>query len=159
MKKVKLMMMTLMMCLMTSVVFGQWTCKTRHNEDKKAYTKTNNRGYLVMEVGDSTYNDTIKSNIPFLSLWTRRRSSFCDASYIDFVLVVNGENKKYKLTGRAFDNSVYYFDESMWTDEFIKDFKSASTCYIRVQYQDGHTDDHYQFDFSGSAAAFDFMTL
>ena len=25
MKKVKLMMMTLMMCLMTSVVFGQWT--------------------------------------------------------------------------------------------------------------------------------------
>ena len=157
MKKVKLTMMTLMMCLMTSVVFGQWTYKTINSKSdgsfKKAYTKTNNRGYLVMEVGDSAYNDTIKSNIPFLSLWG---SSFCDASYIDFVLVVNGENKKYKLTGRAFDNSVYYFDESMWTDEFIKDFKSASKCFIRVQYQ--WCDYHYQFDFSGSAAAYDFIT-
>ena len=154
MKKVKLTMMTLMMCLMTSVVFGQWTYKTINSEFdgsfKTAYTKTNNRGYLVMEVGDSAYNS------PFLSLWTRRRSSFCDVSYIDFVLVVNGENKKYKLTGRAFANSVYYFDESMWTDEFIKDFKSASKCFIRVQYQ--WCDYHYQFDFSGSAAAYDFIT-
>ena len=47
----------------------------------------------------------------------------------------------------------------MWTDEFIKDFKSASTCYIRVQYQDGHTDDYYQFDFSGSAEAHDFINI
>lgn len=151
MKKVKLMMTTLMMCLMTSVVFGQWTYKTINSKSdgsfKKAYTKTNNRGYLVMEVGDSAYNS------PFLSLWG---SCFCDASYIDFVLVVNGENKKYKLTGRAFDNSVYYFDESMWTDEFIKDFKSASKCFIRVQYQ--WCDYHYQFDFSGSAAAYNFIT-
>ena len=149
MKKVKLMMMTLMMCLMTSVVFGQWTCGTSSGMygGPYAYTKTNNRGWLEMEVGDSAYN------IPFLSLWG---SSFCDASYIDFVLVVNGENKKYKLTGRAFDNSVYYFDESMWTDEFIKDFKSASKCFIRVQYQ--WCDYHYQFDFSGSAAAYDFIT-
>ena len=157
MKKVKLMMMTLMMCLMTSVVFGQWTEKKINSKSdgpsKKTYTKTNNHGYLVMEVGDSVYNGTIKSNIPFLSLWG---SCFCDASYIDFVLVVNGENKKYKLTGRAFDNSVYYFDESMWTDEFIKDFKSASKCFIRVQYQ--WCDYHYQFDFSGSAAAYDFIT-
>ena len=157
MKKVKLMMTTLMMCLMSSVVFGQWTYKTINSKSdgsfKKAYTKTNNRGYLVMEVGDSTYNDTIKSNIPFLSLWG---SSFCDASYIDFVLVVNGENKKYKLTGRAFANRIYYFDESIWTDEFIKDFKSASTCSIRVQNQ--CHDYHYQFDFSGSTAAYDFIT-
>ena len=44
----------------------------------------------------------------------------------------------------------------MWTDEFIKDFKSASKCFIRVQYQ--WCDYHYQFDFSGSAAAYDFIT-
>ena len=108
MKKVKLMMTTLMMCLLTSVVFGQWTYKTinskRDGSFKKAYTKTNNRNYLVMDVGD-TYNS------PFLSLWG---SSFCDGHpYIDFVLVVNGVDKKYKLTGRAFDNSVYFFDESI----------------------------------------------
>ena len=136
---------------MTSVVFGQWTYKTINSKSdgsfKKAYTKTNNGGYLVMEVGDSAYNS------PFLSLWG---SCFCDASYIDFVLVVSGENKKYKLTGRAFANRIYYFDESMWTDGFIKDFKSASKCFIRVQYQ--WCDYHYQFDFSGSAAAYDFIT-
>ena len=160
-------MMTLMMCLMTSVVFGQWTYKTINSKSdgpvKKAYTKTNNGGYLVMEVGDSTYNDTIKSNIPFLSLWG---SCFCDASYIDFVLVVNGVNKKYKLAGKSDGPSSYggiyfsgdcYFDESIWTDEFIKDFKSASKCSIRVN-RDGYTISYYQFDFSGSAAAYNFIT-
>ena len=150
--KVTVMMMTLMMCLMTSVVFGQWTYKTRNRKPdgsfKKAYTKTNNRSYLVMDVGD-TYNS------PFLSLWG---SSFCDDHpYIDFVLVVNGVDKKYKLTGRTFGNSVYFFDESIWTDEFIKDFKSASKCSIIV-YQEHCPSDHYQFDFSGSEAAFDFIT-
>ena len=158
MKKVKLTMMTLMMCLMTSVVFGQWTYKTINSEFdgsfKKAYTETNN-GYLMMEVGDSTYIGTTKINRPFLFL---RGSYFCDDyTYIDFVLVVNGVNKKYKLIGRAFDNSVYFFDESIWTDEFIKDFKSASKCSIIV-YQDHCPSDHYQFDFSGSEAAFDFIT-
>ena len=142
-----------MMCLMTSVVFGQWTYKTINSKSdgsfKKAYTKTNNGGYLVMEVGDSAYNS------PFLSLWG---SCFCDASYIDFVLVVNGVNKKYKLIGiRSRDGRAYYFNTSIWTDEFIKDFKSASKCSIRVN-QDYCTDDYYQFDFSGSAAAYDFIT-
>ena len=152
MKKVKLMMMTLMMCLMTSVVFGQWTCLTIGSEFdgtfKKAYTETNNRGYLMMEEGDSAYNS------PFLSLWG---SYFCDDyTYIDFVLVVNGVNKKYKLAGKSFDGRMYWFDESIWTDEFIKDFKSASKCSIRVN-QDYCTDDYYQFDFSGSAEAYDFI--
>ena len=160
MKKVKLTMMTLMMCLMTSVVFGQWTYETINSKSdgsfKKAYTETNNRGYLVMEVGDSTYNDTTKINIPFLSLWG---SYFCDDYiYIDFVLVVNGVNKKYKLIGiRSRDGRMYWFDESIWTDEFIKDFKSASKCSIRVN-QDYCTDDYFQFDFSGSAAAYNFIT-
>ena len=132
---------------MTSVVFGRWTCKTINSRSdgprKKAYTETNNGGYLVMEVGDSAYNS------PFLSLWG---SCFCDASYIDFVLVVNGENKKYKLAGKSINRGVYAFDESIWTDEFIKDFKRASKCYIRV-----NQNEYYQFDFSGSAAAYDFI--
>ena len=160
MKKVKLMMTTLMMCLITSVVFGQWTYKTINSEFdgsfKRAYTETNNDGYLMMEVGDSTYIGTTKINRPSLCL---RGSYFCDDYiYIDFVLVVNGVNKKYKLIGiRSRDGRMYWFDESIWTDEFIKDFKSASKCSIRVN-QDYCTDDYYQFDFSGSAAAYDFIT-
>ena len=158
MKKVKLTMTTLMMCLMTSVVFGQWTYGTINSKSdgpsKKAYTKTNNRGYLVMEVGDSAYNDTIKSNRPSLTL---HGSYFCDDyAYIDFVFVVNGVNKKYKLRGGTLANIAYEFRGSIWTDEFIKDFKSASTCSIRVPNQ--CHDYHYQFDFSGSTAAYDFIT-
>ena len=160
MKKVKLMMMTLMMCLMTSVVFGQWAYKTINSEfdgsGKIAGTETNNGGYLAMGVGDSTYIGTTKINRPFLFLGG---SYFCDDyTYIDFVLVVNGVNKKYKLIGiRSRDGRAYYFNTSIWTDEFIKDFKSASKCSIRVN-QDYCTDDYYQFDFSGSAAAYDFIT-
>lgn len=160
MKKAKVTMMTLMMCLMTSVVFGQWTYKTINSEFdgsfKKAYTQTNNGGYLMMEVSKPTYNDTIKVNRPFLAL---AGSYFCDDyTYIDFVLVVNGVNKRYELEGtKSSDSRIYYFDESIWQDEFIKDFKSASKCSIRVN-QDYCTDDYYQFVFSGSTAAYNFIT-
>ena len=149
---------------MTSVVFGQWTYKTVNSEFdgsfQKAYTETNNGDYLIMEVGEPTYNGTIKINRPFLAL---RGSYFCvNSTCIDFVLVVNGVHKKYKLIGyRSSDDITYYFGESIWTDEFIKDFKSASNCYIIVPQYDcpiKYTDDYYQFDFSGSAAAYDFIT-
>ena len=153
-------MMTLMMCLMTSIVFGQWTDETVNSEFdgsfKIAYTETINSksdGYLIMEVGEPTYNGTIKINRPFLALRSYHRFSDRSAC-IDFILVVNGVDKKYKLIGyRSSDDRTYYFDESIWTDEFIKDFKSASKCYIRV-----NQNDHYRFDFSGSAEAFDYIT-
>ena len=158
MKKLKVMMMTLMMCLMTSVVFGQWTYKTINSKSdgpfKRAYTETNNGGWLLMEVGD-TYNGAIKSNGPFLALCG---DFYCDGdAYIDFVFVVNGVNKKYKLIGESLFNGMYVFNESIWTDEFIKDFKSASTCAIIVN-QDHGPIKYYQFNFSGSAEAFDFIT-
>ena len=141
---------------MTSVVFGQWTYGTSSGMygGPFAYTKTNDRGWLEMEVGDPTYNDTIKINRPFLTL---HGPYLCDDStYIDFVLVVDGVNKKYKLRGGTLANIAYEFRGSIWTDEFIKDFKSASTCSIRFQYQ--CHDYYYQFDFSGAAAAYDFIT-
>ena len=173
-------MMTLMMCLMTSVVFGQWTYETIPfgpsvpNEAREAFnmnsesgseirlarTKTAYGGSLSMSVLEYTHNDTIKLIRHNLTLWSYH--PFSDSSAcIDFILVVNGVNKKYKLTGKlagkSFDNEAYIFDESIWTDEFIKDFKSASKCYIRVS-QNDCTDDYYQFNFSGSAAAYDFIT-
>ena len=160
MKNLKVMMMTLMMCLVTMVSFGQWTYKTVNSEFddsfKKAYTQTNNSGYLMMEVGEATYNDTIKINRPFLAL---DGSYFCDDyAYIDFVLVVNGVNKKYELRGtKSNDSRIYYFDESIWTDDFIKDFKAASNCSIRVN-QEYCQDDYYRFVFSGSTAAYNFIT-
>ena len=186
MKKVKLMMMTLMMCLMTSVVFGQWTYETIYsgpsesNEDReareafnmnsefgeswseirRAYTESNNGGSLAMTVlVEFTHNDIIKPIRYDLTLWGSSLwgSSFCYASYIDVILVVNGENKKYKLRSKSINGNKCVFDESIWTDEFIKDFKSASKCYIMVKQNDGSIK-YYQFDFSGAAAAYNFIT-
>ena len=145
---------------MTSVVFGQWTYGmikgVLDGSSKIAYTEKNNDGYLEMVVGDRTYSGTMKSNRPSLTL---HGSYFCDDyAYIDFVLVVNGVDKKYKLIGYiSRNNRIYYFDESIWTDEFIRDFKSASKCSIRVNQYPCH-DNHYQFDFSGSTVAYNFIT-
>lgn len=159
MKNLKL-MMTLMMCLVTSLSFGQWTYKTINSEFdgefKKSYTKTNNNGFLMMEVGDPTYQDSIIIKRPFLAI---QGSYFCDESTtIDLVLVVNGTNIKYELLGeKSSDSRMYYFNEDIWTAEFIKDFKSATKCLIRVN-QEYCRDDYYEFNFSGSTAAFNFIT-
>ena len=153
------MIMTLIM-LFTMVSYGQWTYKTINSEFdgsfKKAYTQTNNGGYLMMEVGNSTYNDTIEVKRPFLAL---KGTYFCDDyTQIDFVLVVNGVNKKYDLRGtKSNDSRMYYFDDGIWTDEFINDFKSASSCSLRVN-QDYCTNDYYKFNMSGSTSAFNFIT-
>ena len=145
-----LMMMALMMCFVAN---SQWTYKTINSEFdgsfKKAYTITNNNGYLTMEVGDTITK-------PFIGL---AGSYFCDKyTNIDFVLVVNGVNKVYKVQGmKASDSRMYYINDSIWTDEFVDDFKSASKCSIRVN-QSYCTDEYYTFNFSGSTAAFNFIT-
>ena len=159
MKNVKVLLLTLFMCLTTIISHGQWTYKTINSEFdgqfKKAYTTTNNGGYLIMEVGDGSYEDTIQITRPFLAL---SGSYFCDDyTNIDFVFIVNGVNKKYELMGiKSSDSKLYFFNESIWTDEFIKDFKSASKCSIRVN-QDYCQADYYQFNFSGSTNAYNFI--
>lgn len=166
MKKLKMIMITLILCFISVVSFGQWTYKTINSEFdgsfKKAYTQTNNNGFLMMEVGEplilgEKIGDTIKR--PFLAL---KGSYFCDdVAYIDFVLVVKGVNKKYEFRGiKSNDSRMYYFDESIWSDvnsDFIGDFKNASKCLIRVN-QDYCTDDYYVFNMSNSASAFNFIT-
>ena len=157
MKKIKL--LALLMCIST-FTFGQWVYRTINSEFdgvfKKAYTNTNNRGFLLMEVGESTFVDSVEIKRPFLAL---QGSYFCDeTTIVDFVLVVNGVNKKYELLGsKSSDSRLYYFDESIWTDEFTKDFKTASKCSIRVN-QEHCTDDYYVFNFYSSKAAYNFIT-
>jgi hypothetical protein len=160
MKKVNLMKITLM-CLITNFVFAQWTHKTINSEFdgsfKKAYTETNNNGYLIMEFGETIYNDNgNKINAPFLGLIGLY---FCDDNAkIEFVFTVDGVNKKYELDGIKSTNSkMYFFSEYVWTDEFIKDFKSASKCLIRVN-QTYCEDEYYKFNFSGSTSAYNFIT-
>jgi len=140
----------------TNFAFGQWTSKTIKSDFdgsfKKAYTQTSGSGRLIMESATEEY-----PNAPFFAL---SGSYFCDDSaYIDFVLTVNGEGKKYQLkASKSRDSRMYYFDESVWTDEFILDFKTASRCLIRVN-QEYCTNDYYEFNMSGSTQAYNFLIL
>lgn len=152
---------TILSAVALSVVpaYGQWTYKTINSDFdgyfKKAYTKESNSGHLIMEEGDPYIKDGVKVNRPFLAI---KGSYYCDDyANIDFVFVVDGVNVKYTLKGtKTKDSSIYYFDESIWTDEFIKDFQSASKCLVRVN-QDYCQDDYYEFSFSGSTAAYNFI--
>tara|TARA_R110000868_G_scaffold56134_4_gene174042 strand:- start:201 stop:653 length:453 start_codon:yes stop_codon:yes gene_type:complete len=145
-----LMIMALMMCLVAN---GQWTYKIIHSDFdgsfKRSFTATNNNGFLMMEESDTV-------NKPFLGL---SGSYFCDdETLIEFVLVVKGVNKLYKIDAmKSGDSEMYYINDSIWTDEFVNDFKSASKCSIRVN-QSYCTDEYYTFSFSGSTAAFNFIT-
>jgi len=82
----------------------------------------------------------------------------CPNGQLNFVLTVNGVFKKYVLRGKKSNDSRIYFFEGIWTDEFTKDFKSASKCSIRVN-QDYCNDDYYIFNFSGSTAAYNFIII
>jgi hypothetical protein len=155
----KLSMIAVMMCLITNVVYSQWTYKTVKSEFdgsfKKAYTNTDNYGFLMMEVGEPNYDGDTLIQRPFLALGG---SYFCDdTAYIDFVFIVDGVNKKYEIIGsKSSDSTMYYFNESIWTNEFIADFKNASKCFVRVN-QDYCKKDYYQFVFSGSSASYNFI--
>lgn len=235
--KILNLMMVVLFTLVTTISFGQWTYKTVSSafdgDFKKAYTKIDNNGYLIMEVGnpiikeDSVTTDTIigyllsqkllkvydttlgvrsvlsnslilsKPNFASGEIIAKTENNvillekvnndyykvkvvvkkvlntseikrpwlalsglyFCDDyTTVDFVLVVNGVNKKYNLKAtKTSDNKIYYFNESIWSDEFILDFKSASKCIIRVN--QSHCDaDYYEFNMSGSTSTYNFIT-
>lgn len=133
---------------------SQWIAKTIKSDFdgsfKKAYTKDSGGGYLIMEAPVEE-----DSTSPFFAL---SGSYFCDDSGdIDLVLYVGGEKKLYSLVAtKSRDSRMYYFNESVWTDEFISDFKNASKCLIRVN-QDYCTNDYYEFNMSGSTQAYNFV--
>jgi len=142
-------MITLAMCATTFMSFAQWTYKNVNSDFdgtfKKAYTQINNNGFLGMEKDDK----------PFLFLYG---TYFCDdTAYVDLVFHVNGNKKLYSLyVTKSTDSHYYYFEKDIWTEEFTKDFKDASKCYIRVN-QSHCTKDYYQFIMTNSSAAYNFI--
>jgi hypothetical protein len=145
-------MRTLIFALLCATFsYSQWTNKVINSEFdgvfKKSYTAINNNGYLAMEKDEGH---------PFLFL---RGSYFCDDdTHIDFVLVVNGVNKKYDIAvTKSKDSQCYYFDSSIWDEEFTSDFKNASRCSIRVN-QSYCQNDYYTFNMNGSTSAYNFLT-
>jgi hypothetical protein len=145
---------TILAVLISMIGYSQWTFKTIKSDFdgtfKKAFTETNNSGYLFLEEG---FN---KESI-FFGL---RGSYFCEEStHIDIVFKINGQNKKYQLTGsKSSDSTMYFFsDEEELTEEFWNDFKIASSCIIRVN-QEYCRDDYYSFSMKGSNLALSFFS-
>lgn len=153
--KMKKIFLAAILLIVSSVSYSQWTSKVIKSDFdgsfKKSYTQSYNRGYLVME--QPSNEEYPKS--PFFAL---SGSYFCDdTGHIDFVLIVKGEKKHYVFRAtKSRDSRLYYFDENVWSEEFIFDFKNASKCLIRVN-QEYCTDDYYEFNMSGSAQAYNFL--
>lgn len=115
---------------------------------KRAYNLIDNNEYLSLEINDTTTK-------PLIGLGN---FYFCgDKIFIDFILVVKGVNKLYKVNLiKARNNKKYYINNSIWTNEFIADFKLASKCLIKIN-QEYCIDQDYTFNFSKSAAAYNYM--
>lgn len=141
------------MVFVCTASFAQWTFRTIESDFdgsfKKAYTQTDNRGYLIMEQGE----DLSK---PFFAI---SGSYFCDnTTHIDLVFIVGGQKYQYDLLAfKARDSRMYYFNDNIWTEEFINHFQGASKCLIRVN-QEHCTDEYYTFDMSRSTAAYNFIS-
>jgi hypothetical protein len=160
MKKLNLLISTLILCLTVQSSFGQWTYRIVKNDFdgafKKCYTETYNGGYLIMEVGDTLVQDSAVIRRPFFAL---SGTYFCDEyAVIDIVLTVKENPIKYEVNAtKSSDNRMYYLSESVWTEQFTNDFKNATKCSIRVN-QSYCEKDYYFFNMKGSAAAYSFIT-
>jgi hypothetical protein len=152
---------TLLLCLalIGLTASSQWTHKVINSEFdgkfKKAFTKIDNGGFLAMEVGEIPI-DTTDDRYPFMYIMG---VYFCDeGTTIEMALYVGKEIKKYDIRAtKSNDSRTYYFNDDMWTPEFVSDFKKASKCSIRVN-QDYCTTDYFSFNMTGSTDAFNFIS-
>lgn len=135
-------------------VFAQWQHRTIKSDFdgnfKKAYTETNNLGYLAMEAGDNPA-------APFIYL---RGAYFCDENTrIDIVFFLTPETtEKFSVEVlKSDDNKYYYFPEDVWTESFIAAFKNSSIIKLRVK-QSYCEDVYYEFSMKGSTAALNFVS-
>lgn len=129
---------------------AQWTYQNVNNgiDDpyKIAYTETRDNARLKLEVigGELTFYIN--------GLY------FCeDFPTVDVVFTVNGETKKYQVTGAKSDNSNSVFITfDLMNEAFGEDFKNASSVKVRVNETYCGTE-VYTFPMTHSKSAVDFM--
>ena len=85
-------------------------------------------------------------------------SYFCEESpEVDIVFVVNGENKKYRITAsKSKSSKTVYFTFNLMNEAYIEDFKNASSVKIRVN-ETYCTTDVFTFGMTQSKSAVEFM--
>lgn len=135
--------------------FSQWITKTVDNKldppYRIAYCGTaSKRGMLKLE--------NVEGQIAFYVTG----SYFCDESpSVDISFVVNGEPKRYAITGYKSSDSrtIFLFDNLLDPEnlEVLSDFKKCSSMVIRIN--ESHcTSEFYTFVMTGSSSAVEFMS-
>jgi hypothetical protein len=104
-------------------------------------------------------NFAIKKTVNYPLLYLHG-AYFCDdVINVDFVLVVNGIDKKYELEGmKSSDNKILFFDDNVFSDvNFRTDFLASTKVKIRAKETYCDTE-YYTFLMSGSTKAYNFLT-
>ena len=145
--------------MFTSVTsFAQWTYKTADNpfdgSFKKAYAYSRGGGAVMLEDGGHVRSEG-GYYYPYIIL---TNSYFCnDESLVEFVFIVDGQNKRYDGIGYiGKDKDALILDSYIWNPDFESDFKNASKLFVRVN-NDVCDDDYYEINMSGSTAAYNFI--
>ncbi len=136
--------------LIATNTFGQWTYKTIDNKFDEPFKKAiseDKRGNFIMLEQDE--------NAPFLAI---KGSYFCEESlFVELSFQINGTKKLFAFDVDVSDDKrCLYFSEYIWDEEFTSAFKSANKLLVRVN-QEYCTDDYFEFNFSGSTAAYNFI--
>jgi len=137
------------------IASAQWSNKTIESKFDGTFKKCINNslseasGFIMMEQGENL-------NFPMLAI---RGSYFCDdKTTIDIVFETPTGDKRHTVNVfKSSDNTIYFFEDEVWSEEFKKDFKAATYLNLRVN-QETCTDDYYRFNFSGSTSAFNFIS-
>lgn len=171
MKKAFLFSVAALLCLNA---LSQWTYQTVDNglDDpyRIAFSKQNNGGYLKLE--------PMPSVSPCYAIFYITGTYFCDDNpTVNISFLINGEYQKFLIVGeKSSDNKTIFFGSiegnnnanittppgntipyNYGSVNFVPYFKAASSIKIRVN--ESHCDDdYYEFNMSGSTAAYNYIT-
>ena len=146
----KKMILTVATILTVGLVNAQWTKKTIDNgldaPYKICYTETNNGSFLKIQ---KLQNDVIL----YIS-----GGIYCDKhTLVEISFLVNNEWVKFNMHGISDDErESVYFTFNLEDSEIFQSFLNASIVNIRIN-QSYCSSDIYQFNMTGSTAAFNFI--
>lgn len=146
----KKMILTVATVLTVGLANAQWTKKTVNNgldePYKICYTEVNNGAFLKLE------GDTSKV------LFYVSGGYYCeDSPLVNISFLVNNQWVKHSLWGnRSNNNKTVFFSFDLANEPYFKDFLNASS--VKVRINESYCDSEiYEFNMSGSTAAFNFI--
>lgn len=147
MKKI---ILTTTLILLANISLAQWTSRNVDNGFDPAYhicyTKESNNSVLKLENVDGE-----------IALYLQGGYFCSDVTEVDISFMVNGVWKKYTTTAtKSSDSKLLFLIDDMTTSDALIDFLNATLVKLRVNEEYCETE-YYQFNMSGSTAAYKFI--